>query len=194
MRRALVLLLMGTLGATGLTACMSDEDESASALQQRRAAALISTAAGGYQLTIDGLTPAGQAIEVESFSWGVTNSKTLTTAGKVNVQDMSITKKLDEVSPALFQAAATGNPYASAELKLITSAESGKPTEYMSYVLKNVLVSAVTHGGNNPSVPQEVLVLSYQSITQNYTPSAAEGKTEGPRQFGWDVQQSAELR
>ena len=69
MRRPIWLALLAVFALTVLTACMSDSDESARG--ENRAAALVAVGQSAKaQLTIDGVTPAGQAIVAESYSWG----------------------------------------------------------------------------------------------------------------------------
>lgn len=187
MRHALVLLLLGAFGITGLTACMSDSDESASATTPRRSAALIAAGptGGSWQLTIDGLTPTGRAIEVNSWSWGITNSATMTTTGKATVHDLKIVKTMDEMSPLLFGAVAQGKHYARATLTLSKGGDT--PVEYARYVFDDVLIRGSELGGNNPDVPQENVTLAFRKISQTFTPTTDTGKTGTPTQFNWDI-------
>lgn len=187
MRRAVVLLLIGTLGAIGLTACMSDDEESASATTPRRSAALIAAGpeGGSWQLTIDGLTPSGQAIEVNSWSWGITNTSTMTTVGKVTVHDLNIVKTMDAMSPLLFGAVAQGKHYASATLTLTKGGEM--PAEYARYVFDDVLIKGAELGGNNPDVPRENVTLAFRKVSQQFTPTTDTGKAGTPTQFSWDL-------
>jgi len=74
-------------------------------------------------LKIDGVTGESQggAIELASFSWGVSNSSSSTTgsgagAGKASFQDFSFSARAGKQSPTLFGAAAEGKHIPSATL------------------------------------------------------------------------------
>lgn len=197
MRRVVVLLLLSALAAVGLTACMSDDDnESAASAQDRRSAALVSSAeAGGYQLIIDGLTPAGQAIEGEAYSWGATatTSTTSTLAGRVTVNDLKIVKSLDQTSPLLFQGLAQAKHYLRAELALkTTGGEVAKPAPYMKYLLEDVVIEGIEHSGTNPNMPQEQVTIGFRKITQEYSGSG-DSKLSTPLRFGWDLASATKL-
>src|SRR6478736_324536 len=79
---------------------------------------LLSPAASDYLLELDGIKGESKdeahagAIEVSSFSWGVTNSTTLGGggggAGKATFKEFTITKKTDASCPELFIRCATG--------------------------------------------------------------------------------------
>lgn len=194
MRRLVVLVLTGALAVTGLTACMSDDDGSAS--NERRTAALgvegQTSAAEEYQLVIDGLTPLGTAIQVESFSWGAANPNSFdgsgSTAGKVSLNEFHFTKKLDQVSPLLYKWIASGPIYKTATLKLYkTSAAGGKPQVYMTYEMSNVLISSLQHGGGG-GVPNEQVALVYAKMTHISTELDEKSGSPGPAvRFGWDI-------
>ena len=58
-------------------------------------------------------------IDVLSWSWGLSQSGTMHTgggggSGKVNVQDLTLTKWVDKASPVLMQYAMTGNQFPTA--------------------------------------------------------------------------------
>jgi type VI secretion system secreted protein Hcp len=187
MRRVVVLFLLGALATLGLTACMSDdESESAAGAQARRSAALVSTKTGGYQLVIDGITPSGQAIDVESWSWGVTNTASTTTAGKATMQDLSIVKTIDQTSPKLVEYVTTGKHAIRATLSLKKSGEI--PFEYMTLVLEDVIVTSVRPGGSKANdIPLEEVSLAYRKMRQTFTPQTETGTAGTPTQFSWDL-------
>jgi type VI secretion system Hcp family effector len=192
MRRALVLLLLGALGLVGLTACMSDSDESASSTTPRRTAALVQAggATGGYELEIDGLTPAGKAIEVEQYSWGVSRAAA---AGAARFNNLEIMKKIDGMSPLLWFGVASGKTYTTATLKLYADT-GGKPVNYATYTLTNVELLSDTHSGTSANVPSEQVTLKYQKLNTSISEPGAAGEAEGEQKFGWDVQENVELK
>lgn len=193
MKRMLGLTLAAGLAITGLTACMSDDNSSAS--KERRSAALVAegqSAGNDYQLVIDGLTPAGKAIDVESFSWGATSPASFGTAGatsgKVSVKDLHFTKKIDATSPLFFKAIATGSIHKTATLTLYKSSGGGKPEVYMTYEMSNVLISSNHHAGGGGAVPNEEVALAFAKLTQTLRGTdATTGAAISPVIFGWDI-------
>lgn len=181
-----VLVLVAIPATVGLLYMGGDDSSS------RRAAALVAAGgtSGGYQLTIDTLTPAGKAIEVMSYSWGVSNTAAAagtggTATGKAKVEDLVITKQVDELSSKLMLGAASGKHYATATLKLYKPAT---PTEYVTYVLDDVLISSVQHSGNASDTPAEQVSITFNKIT--LTSSAIDpktGKPTNPATNSWDI-------
>jgi type VI secretion system secreted protein Hcp len=144
----------------------------------RRSAALIQAGpAGGLggQLTIDALTPLGQAIEVQSWSWGVTADATTATGtlstAKAQVSDLQITKTIDASTPKLVAAATMGKHYAKAKLTLYRGGE--KPVEYYTYELTDVVISGVRQSGSGTEVPMEEVSLAFRAINLLYKHDAA---------------------
>jgi type VI secretion system secreted protein Hcp len=194
LKRMLGLTLAAGLAITGLTACMSDDNSNAS--KERRSAALVAegqSSGNDYQLVIDGLTPVGLAIDVESFSWGATNPNSPVatsgaTSGKVALQDFHFTKKVDQASPLIFKAITTGAIYKTATLKLFKASAAGKPEVYMTYELSNVLVSSNHHGGGGGAVPNEEIALAYAKLTHTFSGTDEKtGAAISPVRFGWDL-------
>jgi type VI secretion system Hcp family effector len=150
----------------GLVALRGDDSSG----EARRAAALVDEGpkGGGHQLTIDALTPANQAIDVLSWSWGVTNpgAQTMATGGsatgKAQLSELNFTKKVDEVSPKLFLGAASGKDYAQAALRLFNPSSG---TEYMTVTLSNVYIASVQYGGNKDEIPTEQVSLAFSKLT-----------------------------
>jgi type VI secretion system secreted protein Hcp len=165
---AAVAVLVATPAVIGLVALRGDDSSG----EARRAAALVDEGAkgGGHQLTIDALTPANQAIDVLSWSWGVTNpgaqamatGGTATATGKAQLSELNFVKKVDEVSPKLFLGAASGNDYTQAVLRLFNPSNG---TEYMTVTLTNVYIASVQYGGNKDEIPTETVSLAFSKLT-----------------------------
>jgi type VI secretion system secreted protein Hcp len=159
---AVVAALVVTPAVVGLLVVGDDGGRTKGALVQE----------GGptaYQLTMDGVTALGQAIDVKSFSWGGTSPTTIGSAtggagvGKLAFDEFVIVKKIDEASPKLFQKMAAGTQSATAVLKLYKGAE--KPTVYAIYTFKTVFVTKVNHSGNADAVPDEQVTMVFGSGT-----------------------------
>src|SRR5262245_14398110 len=89
-------------------------------------------------------------IDILAWSWGMSNSGTAhmgggAGAGKVNVQDVSVTKYVDAASNALMLACCNGQHY---KQVLLTVRKAGKtPLEYIKITMEECIVTAVSTGG-----------------------------------------------
>jgi type VI secretion system (T6SS) effector Hcp len=85
-------------------------------------------------------------------------------ASKVNVHDISITKKVDKASPILIKACAKGKHYDTAT---ITARKAGKgQQEFLTITMKDVLISSVQDkpSGGGGKKPQEAISLNFTKI------------------------------
>lgn len=168
---AAALALIAIPAAIGLVA-LRDDDGSSSA--SRRAGAFVEREAVGGQLTIEGATreimKPTEAVAVESWSWGVSNTGTAytggagATTGKAQLGDLQVVKKVDKASPKLFQACATGTHYPKATLRLNRGGD--KPSSgYLVITLEDVLITNVQLGGSGDDLPTEQVTLNYAKAT-----------------------------
>ena len=129
-------------------------------------------------------------IEVLSFSWGVSNSGSLTAGGGAGVpkfQDLVITKRTDKSSPLLMLSTATGKTHPRV---ILTLTRDGEPRGggYYTITLEEVFVTSFqTSGSGSDSRPTESLSLNYTRIKFEYTPQKADGSADTPVVFGWDI-------
>lgn len=130
-------------------------------------------------------------IDVLNFSWGAANSASFSSGGgggtgKVNVQDLSITKYYDKASPELFLGCAQGTHYKTAEM--VVRKAGDKPLDYLKIKLTDVLVSSVSTGG---SLGEDRLVesisLAYGKIEVEYTPQKQDGSGDAVVKAGWSI-------
>jgi type VI secretion system secreted protein Hcp len=131
------------------------------------------------------------AIEIESFSFGVSNSGTVIVggggAGKANFTDISFSKRLDKTSPLLYLNCANGKHLPSATL-ILRKVGADKPFEYYVVKLTEVMVSSVQTGGAaGGDTPTESFSLSFAKIEFIYTPQRADGGVGTPVRSGWNV-------
>ena len=113
-------------------------------------------AAVDYFLKIDGIQGESKAdkhkdeIDIQSFSWGATQSGTFAVgggggAGKVSMQDFHFTMPDNKASPALFLACAQGDHIKSA---ILTCRKAGKEQqEFLKVTMSDILVSSFQTGG-----------------------------------------------
>lgn len=136
-------------------------------------------------------------IDVLAFSWGMTQSGSAHTAGgggsgKVNVQDMSITKYLDKASTVLMQKCCSGKHFPSAVLVCRKAGDT--PIEYFKVTMEEVLVTSVSEGGGGGEDKQtENISLNFAKVKVEFTPQAADGSAEGASELGWDIRANVEM-
>jgi len=126
---------------------------------------------------------AGQ-IDVLAWSWGVSNSGSAHTgggagAGKANVQDLSFTKYIDKCTCSLLLASCKGSHYTDATL--VVRKAGGKPLEYLTITMSEVLISSVSTGGSGGEDRlTENVTLNFAKVKVDYIEQKPDG-TEGDK-------------
>jgi type VI secretion system secreted protein Hcp len=147
-------------------------------------------AAVDYFLKLDGIQGESQAdkhkdeIDIESFSWGETQSGTFAAgggggAGKVSMQDFHFTMLINKASPALFLACAQGDHIKNATL---TCRKAGKDQqEFLKVEMSDVLVSSYQTGGSGGAnvLPTDQVSLNFAKIQVEYKAQDAKGALTG---------------
>ncbi len=130
-------------------------------------------------------------IEVESFSWGATQSGTAghgagAGAGKVAPQDFHFVKKLDKASSRLFIACATGEHFKSATLTARKA--GGGQQEYLKITMDDVLVSSYQVGGSAQGdiVPTDQVSLNFAKLEISYKEQKSDGSLGGEAKQKYD--------
>jgi type VI secretion system secreted protein Hcp len=123
-------------------------------------------------------------IDVESWSWGVTQSGTSghgagAGAGKAMPQDFHFVKKHDKASPVLFIACATGQHYKQAVLTARKA--GGGQQEYLKITMEEVMVSSYQVGGAASSdvVPIDQVSLNFSKLEISYKEQKPDGSLGG---------------
>lgn len=130
-------------------------------------------------------------VDVLAWSWGMSQSGTTHMgggggAGKVSVQDLSLTKYVDKASPNLIMATCNGKHYKEALLTVRKAGE--KPLEYIKITMKEVLVSAVSTGGSGGEDRlTENVTLNFAEFKVEYTPQKADGSGEAAIEAVWNI-------
>jgi type VI secretion system secreted protein Hcp len=137
---------------------------------------------------LDQLHPA--SIDIESFSWGMTQSTTTSTggagAGKVSFQDIHFTKVVDKSSPLLMMKCANGQHIPRVQL-FLRKAGAEKPLEYYQITLEDCLISSFNVGGSSGGDrPTESLSLNFTKIIVSYQVQKADGTLDQPIIFSWN--------
>jgi type VI secretion system secreted protein Hcp len=151
-----------------------------------------------YFLKIDGIDGDSQQdghageIEIESFSWGESNSGAAAHgggggAGKVSMQDFHFTMRSSKASPKLMLACATGQHFKEAVLVGLRSGE--RPQQFLKYRLTDVLVSRYQFAGVPPreNLPSDQISLDFGKVEFDYTPQQPDGSAGAPVHFGFDL-------
>ena len=116
-----------------------------------------------FFLTVDGVD--GE-IELTSFSFGISHaagpagSGSGAGTGKLNVQDLRVTKLVDKSSPNLFKACATGRHLKNA---VITIRKAGGDAPLV-YSLSDGFVSSYNVTGNDAGIDQEAITLNFAQV------------------------------
>lgn len=152
-------------------------------------------AAVDYFLKIDGIQGESRddrhkdEIDIESFSWGETQSGTFAVgggggSGKISMQDFHFTMPVNKASPALFLACAQGDHIKNA---ILTCRKAGRDQqEFLKVTMNDVLVSSFQMGGAEGVVPTDQISLNSARIEVEYEEFDATGKLIGSIKKSFD--------
>ena len=134
-------------------------------------------------------------IEVMAYHWGCSQSVTGTVSSvgnisgqRVNMDSLTVTKKLDKASPLLAQNCCAGKLFPSVVLTLHRA--DGNKEKYMEYKLTNAMIASVHVGGSaqgEGGVPTEEVGFAFTKIEWVYTKVGADGKPAGNTPGTWDL-------
>lgn len=151
-------------------------------------------------LQLDGVTGESQdttykgAIELQTFSYGVSNTATIGSAtggaggGKANFDKLMVTKTADIASPVIFQNCALGKHYKKATLICRKSGgTAAKPgQEYFRVEFGMVFVTEYNHVGSpTDDGLVEHITFAYGAIKETYQGQKSDGSLSGKAEFGW---------
>ena len=137
-----------------------------------------------------------EEIDVLAWSWGMTQSGSFHVgggggSGKVNVQDISITKYVDKSTPNLMKACANGKHFKNATLYVRKAGE--KALTYLTIEMDKVLISSLSTGGSGGEDRlTENVTLNFAKVKTTYTPQADAGSEEGKVEMGWNIERNEE--
>jgi len=131
-------------------------------------------------------------IDVLAWSWGLSQSGTThmgpgAGAGKVNIQDISLTKYIDSASHSLVQCCCQGKHFGEAILT-VRKAGGDKPLEYVVIKMTDVIVTSVSTGGSGGEDRlTENVSLNFAKVNFAYTPQKEDGTGGAVKEFGYDI-------
>lgn len=113
--------------------------------------------------------------------------------GDVVLEDLHCTKLLDKSSPKLAEAVCKGKVFPKVQIDFTTSMADEGRTTYLTYELKNVLVTSynVNAAGQSEQKPMESFSLNFEEIKMTYNEVGPDGKKKGAVDFSWKVQEAA---
>ncbi len=134
-----------------------------------------------------------ESIEVLSMGWGVSRPDSQSGGGggleAINIQDLSMTKAVDQASIELLVRAVTGDVIDSALLVVRKVGEN--PFEYFALELENVMVkSLVMVGSGGDDQLLENITLNFEKVTTHYRPQNDDGSAGPIKTNCYDVKTS----
>lgn len=154
-----------------------------------------------FLLEIDGIKGESQddkhkgTIEVDSFSWGVSNAGSHASgsgggAGKASFQDIHFTCSVGKAAPILALSCASGKHISKAVLHVRKQGE--KQQEYYTLTLHDLLVSSYQSGdaAGGSSVPTDQFSLNYAKVKYEYKPQKTDGTLDAPVTMTWDLKKN----
>lgn len=137
-------------------------------------------------------------IDVLAWNWGLTQSGTTHIGaggggGKVNVQDISLTKYVDLASNDLIKRCTNGEHIENGEL-IVRKSGGAAPVEYFRIKMENIMISSYSTGGSKDGLDriQESLTLNFRRFEITYTLQEESGAAGAEALVGWDIAQNVE--
>jgi type VI secretion system secreted protein Hcp len=127
------------------------------------------------------------AIEIKSFHWSANNGVTIPGAGLggrgTHLDLLTVQKRVDSASPALFLVCATRREIPS--MKLTVRRAGADPFVYLQYRFTHVVVSSVSPSGDGDAM-RETVTFAYGALTQQYKQQTATGTDSPVFESGWN--------
>ncbi len=137
-------------------------------------------------------------IDVLAWNWGLSQSGTTHVGaggggGKVNVQDISLTKYVDLASNDLIKRCTNGEHIENGEL-IVRKSGGAAPVEYFRIKMENIMITSYATGGSKDGLDriQENLTLNFRKFEVAYTLQEESGAAGAESLAGWDIAQNME--
>jgi type VI secretion system secreted protein Hcp len=135
-------------------------------------------------------------IDVLAWSWGMSQSGTMHVgggggAGKVDVQDISLTKYVDKATPTLIKMCCNGKHF---DEVLLTARKAGEEAlEYFKIKMTAVLVTSINTGGSGGEDRlTENVSLNFAKYEVAYTPQKEDGSGDAEITVTWNIEKNVE--
>ncbi len=134
-------------------------------------------------------------IELHSWSWGEANVGSAAHGGgmgvgKVDMQDIQISKSLDKASPKLLLQCANGKHIPEAILVMRKATGTGGQKTYLKIVLNDLVISSYSITGAGTDTPMESISLNFGKINVEYFEQDNKGTMTSTGAVGWDQKQN----
>ena len=132
-----------------------------------------------------------EEIDVLAWSWGASNSGSAHVgggmgAGKVNVQDLSLTKYIDKASPDILLSCCNGKHIKEATLVVRKAGEN--PLEYLTITMSDLIVTSVSTGGSGGEDRlTENVTLNFAKVKVGYVEQTPTGAAGAKPSMIWDI-------
>jgi type VI secretion system Hcp family effector len=139
-------------------------------------------------------------IEIQSFSWGVSQAVTGATSGgggrttqRADISDFNVMKTMDAASSGLFYHCAAGKHIPSIVVSLHRAGEDKQL--YAQYTLHDVIVSGYqTSDSSGSGLPAESVSFNFSKIEMKYSQlDPKTGKPSGNLSSGWDLLKNVKI-
>ncbi|MDO5705199.1 MAG: type VI secretion system tube protein Hcp [Paracoccus sp. (in: a-proteobacteria)] len=137
-------------------------------------------------------------IDVLAWSWGLTQSGTTHIGaggggGKVNVEDITLTKYVDLASNDLIKRCTSGEHIENGEL-IVRKSGGNHPVEYFRIKMENIMITSYQTGGQKDGLDriQETLTLNFRKFEVLYTLQEDSGAAGAETMSGWDIAENKE--
>ena len=136
-------------------------------------------------------------VDVLAWSWGMSQSGTTHVgggggAGKVSVQDISLTKYVDKSSPVLMLSCCNGKHFKEAVLTVRKAGE--KPLEYIKITMKEVIVANISTGGSGGEDRlTENVTLNFAEFKIEYVPQKPDGSGDAAVEAAWNIAENVKV-
>ena len=135
-------------------------------------------------------------MDVLAWSWGASQSGSAHVgsgggAGKVSVQDVSITKYVDKASANLLKFCCNGKHFDEAVLTVRKAGTT--PVEYLKLTMNGGIIASVSTGGSGGEDRlTENVVINFAKFKFEYTPQKADGSADPAVEAEWNIPANAE--
>lgn len=138
-------------------------------------------------------------IDIESFSWGATNSGSAAHgggagAGRVAMQDFHFVMRVNKASPQLFLACASGH---NIKMAYFSARKAGaEQQDFLKVTMSDILISSYKQDGSagaENDLPMDQVSINFAKIKVDYSPPGKDVRSDGAVSVGWDVKKNAKL-
>ncbi len=131
-------------------------------------------------------------IDVFSFSFGASMEHVIgpqsaggeARVGRANIQNLTVMKAVDKVSPLLFDDCVTGNVLKTVDL-IYDKPMGDQQEDYYKIHMENALITGIQHSGSSEN-PMESVSFAFEKYKISYNPEE-EGKLKGFIDKGFDL-------